>query len=298
MTKQPIKPRHCGKLHWPKRLFAKAHPMITYPGAVMNAAPWQDEAFLAKRDLYLAAIDGPLCKIGVSRRPKRRVGGISMTQPHKAKLIKVWPTAGHLEPTVHHILRPLQQRGEWFKCEPDFAEWICEMVISQKNETAAHGVVLYKQLIDCEARSLRLRYVKGLENEGSRLLRAQISLENDLLAAGFDRDAYRLRIQGMQDREQKGRQKEVIREFQRKMMQDKRDQEEERRQEAIAALAPHQIAALHAVSASCGFDSIDAFTFDVLGHLGLLKRPKGRKAKTDWQLTDEGRAALDRHSQL
>ena len=61
----------------------------------------------------------------------------------------------------------------------------------------------------------------------------------------------------------------------------------------IAALAAHQIAALRAVSASCGFDNIYAFTFNVLGHIGLLKRPRRSKAKTDWQLTDEGRAALE-----
>ena len=69
------------------------------------------EAFLTKRDLYLAAI-GPLCKIGVSRRPKSRVTGLSQTQPHRANLIKVWPKVGHLEPTVHSILESLRQRSE------------------------------------------------------------------------------------------------------------------------------------------------------------------------------------------
>ena len=83
------------------------------------------EAFLTKRDLYLAAI-GPLCKIGVSRRPKRRVTGLSQTQPHRANLIKVWPKVGHLEPMVHSILEPLQQRSEWSKCSLGFAEWVCE----------------------------------------------------------------------------------------------------------------------------------------------------------------------------
>jgi hypothetical protein len=65
-------------------------------------------------------------------------------------------------------------------------------------------------------------------------------------------------------------------------------QEQERRQKAIAALAPHQIAALRAVVTSNGLDEFDAFTFDVLGRMGLLMRPKGTKTKTAWQLTDEG----------
>jgi hypothetical protein len=61
-------------------------------------------------------------------------------------------------------------------------------------------------------------------------------------------------------------------------------------------LAPRQIAALRALVTSNGLDEFDAFTFDVLGRMGLLARPKGSKAKTDWQLTEEGRAALERHS--
>jgi hypothetical protein len=43
----------------------------------MNAAPWQHEAFLAKRDLYLAVIDGSLCKIGVSL--EKRLGQLSIS---------------------------------------------------------------------------------------------------------------------------------------------------------------------------------------------------------------------------
>jgi hypothetical protein len=69
--------------------------------------------------------------------------------------------------------------------------------------------------------------------------------------------------------------------------------EEQKRKRQLAALAPHQIAALRAIVASSGFDEIDAFTFGVLGRMGLLMWPNGTKTKTAWQLTDEGRAALE-----
>ena len=69
-------------------------------------------------------------------------------------------------------------------------------------------------------------------------------------------------------------------------------------EKAIAALAPRHIAALRAVVTSNGFDEIDAFTFDVFGRIGLMTRPNGGKTKMDWQPTDEGRAALEQHSQL
>ena len=142
------------------------------------------EAFLTKRDLYLAAI-GPLCKIGVSRRPKRRVTGLSQTQPHRANLIKVWPKVGHLEPMVHTILEPLRQRSEWFRCSLGFAEWVCEMAVSQKQQTASRAVLLYKQLMDCRARWKRLGGFKGTEDERRALWSATKSLEDDLHAARF-----------------------------------------------------------------------------------------------------------------
>jgi hypothetical protein len=74
-------------------------------------------------------------------------------------------------------------------------------------------------------------------------------------------------------------------------------QAQEGQQKAIEALAPRHIAALRAVVTSSGFDDVDAFTFDVLGRIGLMTRRKGSKTKTDWQLTDEGRAVLEKHSQ-
>lgn len=146
----------------------------------MNAAPWQDEAFLAKRDLYLTAIDGPLCKIGVSRKPKRRVAALSETQPHKVKLVKVWPKAGYFEPVCHQVLMPLGQRGKWFKCSPGFAQWICELIIAKERERASPAVLLYKQLSDSEARFRRLERLPGYKEELHRLSREQMSLEGDL----------------------------------------------------------------------------------------------------------------------
>jgi hypothetical protein len=259
------------------------------------------EAFLTKRDLYLAAI-GPLCKIGVSRRPKRRVTGLSQTQPHRANLIKVWPKVGHLEPMVHSILEPLRQRSEWFRCSLGFAEWVCEMAVSQKQQTASRAVLLYKQLMDCRARWERLGGFKGAEDERRTLWSATKSLENDLHAAGFDTGGYRFQIsfQCMREQDDARRRDPWGKHLHAAPTGDDprrprppRMTQEQMQERKIAALAPHQIAALRAVSASCGFDNIDAFTFNVLGHIGLLKRPRGSKAKTDWQLTDEGRAALE-----
>ena len=70
-------------------------------------------------------------------------------------------------------------------------------------------------------------------------------------------------------------------------------QAQEKRKKAIAALGRRQIVALRAVATSSGLDDIDAFTFDVLARIGLLIRRKGSKSKADWQLTDEGRAAVE-----
>jgi Meiotically up-regulated gene 113 len=281
----------------------------------------QDETFLAKRDLYLAAIEGSLVKIGVSRKPKRRVTGISTTQPHKAELIKIWPKAGRLEPTVHHVFKPLRHRGEWFKCGTDFAQWVCEMVVSQKQDTARHAVTLYKQLKDSEARWERLAGVaKERADERAALWSAITSLEDDLHAAGFDTEGYQIRMAVARERQQRDARRRdpwgeyidaasnhdlrplrtpwISQEEKHKRQVAALAQEQERRQKAIAALAPRHITALRAVVTSSGFDEIDAFTFDVLGRMGLLTRPKGSKVKADWQLTDEGRAVLEQHNQL
>jgi hypothetical protein len=70
-----------------------------------------------------------------------------------------------------------------------------------------------------------------------------------------------------------------------------------KRDEMIAALQPHQWVALHAVHSgeTRAFDAIDAFTFDVLARMKLLKRKPGRgKSKRDWQLTELGALALSR----
>jgi hypothetical protein len=69
------------------------------------------------------------------------------------------------------------------------------------------------------------------------------------------------------------------------------------RDDMIAGLADNQVTALAAVAASTpeGFEPFDAFTFDVLGRMGLLQRkPNGRKSKRDWDLTAVGRLALER----
>jgi hypothetical protein len=99
------------------------------------------------------------------------------------------------------------------------------------------------------------------------------------------REVARVKVERSQSKRQERERRQQAQERRRK-------QDEERRQKAIAALTPHHIAALRAVSTSHGFDQIEAFTFDVLAGLGLLSRPKGSKAKTDWRLTGEGQTAL------
>jgi hypothetical protein len=181
------------------------------------------------------------------------------------------------------------------------------------DETATHGVFLYKQLLDCEARWQSLS-AAGLKDERRAQWSARKSLEDDLHAAGFDTESYRLGSRigiaiARRREERDARRRDpwgtytnaaptgrlrrlpappMSEEQKRERQLAALAQEQERRQKAIAALAPHQIAALRAVVTSNGLDEFDAFTFDVLGRMGLLMRPKGTKTKTAWQLTDEG----------
>lgn len=72
---------------------------------------------------------------------------------------------------------------------------------------------------------------------------------------------------------------------------------EQARDDMIAGLRTDQFAALRAVQSGApeGFNAFDAFTFDVLGRMGLLRRkPDSRKSKRDWELTDLGTLALSR----
>jgi hypothetical protein len=72
---------------------------------------------------------------------------------------------------------------------------------------------------------------------------------------------------------------------------------ESARDKMIASLAVHQWTALRAVRSGdpADFESNDAFTFQVLGSMKLLKRkPGGGKSKRDWELTDLAVLALSR----
>jgi hypothetical protein len=66
------------------------------------AAFGHDYDFLAKRHLYVAAGQGG-CKIGVSKKPKERISGLSSAQARDVELIKSWPKQGHLEPIAHEV---------------------------------------------------------------------------------------------------------------------------------------------------------------------------------------------------
>jgi hypothetical protein len=86
-----------------------------------------------------------------------------------------------------------------------------------------------------------------------------------------------------------------------KLRAEKREKEiadrEVQRDKMIANLAAHQLAALRAVRSGdpADFERNDAFTFEVLGGMKLLKRKPGSgKSKRDWELTDLGKLALSR----
>jgi hypothetical protein len=66
----------------------------------------------------------------------------------------------------------------------------------------------------------------------------------------------------------------------------------------IASLAGHQVEGLRAVQVGSveALAPVNSFTLDVLGRMGLLKRTKGGRGKGAWQLTDDGRLALERHA--
>ncbi|CAN5142822.1 hypothetical protein BH10PSE10_BH10PSE10_04720 [soil metagenome] len=88
-----------------------------------------------------------------------------------------------------------------------------------------------------------------------------------------------------------------------KLRADKREKEiadrEAQRDKMIANLAAHQWTALRAVRSGdpADFERNDAFTFEVLGGMKLLKRKPGSgKSKRDWELTDLGMLALSRAS--
>jgi hypothetical protein len=151
------------------------------PSSAREGAPRpfpHSEKFIAQRHLYLAAIADGLCKIGISKKPKRRLSGLSSTQPHKAKLVKMWHYAGPFERPIHEILRPFQHRGEWFRCEPRFVEWICEMMIAQKQENATQAAILFAQYMECE----RTAQWSALR-----------TIDEDLYALGFETDTRKLR---------------------------------------------------------------------------------------------------------
>ena len=74
-------------------------------------------------------------------------------------------------------------------------------------------------------------------------------------------------------------------------------QERAKRAQEITGLSEQQIAGLRAVEAGAAeaLDMVNAFTLDVLGRMHLLARVKGKKGKSAWVLTEDGRAALKTH---
>jgi hypothetical protein len=70
----------------------------------------------------------------------------------------------------------------------------------------------------------------------------------------------------------------------------------DKRVQQIKSLPAHQIAGLIAVEAGTA-ELTDGFTLDTLGRMELLMRLKGNKSKSAWQLTDDGRLAIEMHRQ-
>ena len=139
--------------------------------------------FFVQRYLYVAAIEGrDLCKIGVSKKPKRRIAGLSSTQPHKANLVKQWPRAGLFEKVIHKIFKPMRVRGEWFKCDPKFVEWVCDNVLSGGREKAEKAATLF-----CELNRLEIHPERHILDE---------SLHN----LGFDTVGYRIKAAVLRER--------------------------------------------------------------------------------------------------
>ena len=70
--------------------------------------------------VYLIACESGILKIGVSRIPEARLGGLQCGMPHKLTLVRVWERphgdARRVERTSHRLLAAHRQGNtEWFK---------------------------------------------------------------------------------------------------------------------------------------------------------------------------------------
>ena len=60
--------------------------------------------------------DGPI-KIGRSVNPKARVASLQTASPSRLRLVRLYPSEGHRERSLHRTFSPLHVRGEWFCAE-------------------------------------------------------------------------------------------------------------------------------------------------------------------------------------
>lgn len=97
----------------------------------MNGAigPWQREA----KATYVYVIAGEeCCKVGVSRKPRKRLSIIQVNTAKKLNLFFVLRTksksALEVEQAAMKLLAPWHKSGEWFGCEPAIAQAAIEAV--------------------------------------------------------------------------------------------------------------------------------------------------------------------------
>lgn len=70
--------------------------------------------------VYLIACEAGILKVGVSRIPEARLGGLQSGMPHPLRLVRIWERphgdARRVERTAHRLLAAHRQGNtEWFK---------------------------------------------------------------------------------------------------------------------------------------------------------------------------------------
>lgn len=80
-----------------------------------------------KDHLYIIRdLDFHALKVGRSFNPESRLKSLSTSAANRMELVKIYPSAGHLEEKVHNSLKGagLHIRSEWFKDEPQTIELV------------------------------------------------------------------------------------------------------------------------------------------------------------------------------
>lgn len=75
--------------------------------------------------LYIIGCDG-FIKIGLAQNPAKRITDMQVSNPHKLKLLKIFPVGNMIksERQLHGIFKKYRVRGEWFKVPAESLEKI------------------------------------------------------------------------------------------------------------------------------------------------------------------------------